>query len=137
MRYRFVTAGAPMLVPGFVRTTSVIDRAVIGIAGRDFDYVLVYMALMPKMKMSVVEIVDVTSVPDLWMRATIIMLVGMPAMRRVFHGRSIPRSCPPEITASLLMADDGRGQCQFVILIPWRANGAAHLQKVVVEICDA
>jgi hypothetical protein len=90
MRHSFVTAPALMLVADLVFATRVTRGAVVRIGRRYLDDVFVDMVLVHKVKVAVVQMVDVLGVSNLGMRTTGTVLVRMPAVRFVVHMRSIP-----------------------------------------------
>jgi len=89
MRYGFVAATSAMPVAAFVAATSVRFRTIVRIGTRSFDGVLVYVALVHVVQMAVMQIVDVSGVSDLCVRAIGTMLVRVLAMRFVFHAGSL------------------------------------------------
>ncbi len=90
MRYGFVTAVFFVFVAGFVTRARVATRTSFRINRRRFYNVFVHMAVVHEVEMSVVEIIGMSGVPDLGVRACGAMLVSVPAVHRVFHGKSIP-----------------------------------------------
>ncbi|HEY1655013.1 MAG TPA: hypothetical protein VGF86_07880 [Candidatus Tumulicola sp.] len=90
MRHSFVTAPALMLVADLVFAARVTRGAVVRIGRRYLDDVFVDMVLVHKVKVAVVQMVDVLGVSNLGMRTTGTVLVRMPAVRFVVHMRSIP-----------------------------------------------
>ena len=86
---RFVATPSAVPMAAFMAVTSVRFRAIVWIGAGSFDGVLVYVALVLMVQMTVVQVVDVSGVPDLRVRAIGTMLVRVLAMRCMFHADSV------------------------------------------------
>ena len=64
VRDGFVAATGAMDVAGFVAAAFVLGRAAVGVGGRDGDHVLVDVVAMRMVQVTVVQVVDMTVMPD-------------------------------------------------------------------------
>jgi len=64
VRDGFVAATGAMDVAGLVAAAFVLGRAVVGVGGRDGDHVLVDVVAVRMMQVAVVQVVDMTVMPD-------------------------------------------------------------------------
>lgn len=83
MRNSLVTAAFPMLVVCVVAAASVSLRAVVGVSSGDSEDMFVDMLTMRRVKVAIMEIIDVVRMPDRCMAATGAVLVGMVLMGRM------------------------------------------------------
>jgi hypothetical protein len=90
MRNGFVTAAFCVFVGRLVPPARMPSRTSFWINCRSFYHMFVDMAVVCEVQVAVVEIIGMSGVPDLGVRACGAMLVRVPAVRRVFHAQSIP-----------------------------------------------
>lgn len=113
MRYGFVTAAFFVSVADLVRRACVASRTSFWINRRRFYNVFVDVAVVHEVEMAVVEIIRMSGVLDLGVRACGAMLVRMPAVHRVFHAESIPQ----------------KGRCLHGLLPPCRPSTALRVTR--------
>lgn len=88
MRNRFMAATRPMRMGVRVAAAGVVGSAASRVVRADVDRVLVYMILMGMMKMPVVQVIDVVTVPDRRVAAVDSVLVTVIGVRFAAHDKA-------------------------------------------------